>query len=89
MFKVNNNRRRRSGIFIVNFEHISLCSIVSIVNFEHVIAGWGILVWFYCWFQIEQVLTVVMLHKFKERYTKKNKSTTAVNFWYLRVKNKE
>ena len=29
----------------VNFEHIShLCSNVSIVNFEHVIAGWVILV---------------------------------------------
>ena len=34
-------RRRRSGVFIVNFEHIShLCSSVSIFNFEHVIAGW-------------------------------------------------
>ena len=34
-----NDVRRRSGVFIVNFEHIShLC---SIVNFEHVIAGWG------------------------------------------------
>ena len=33
--------RRRFGVFIVNFEHIShLCSSVSIVNFEHVIAGW-------------------------------------------------
>ena len=32
---------RRFGVFIVNFEHIShLCSSVSIVNFEHVIAGW-------------------------------------------------
>ena len=32
---------RRSGIFIVNFEHIShLFSSISIVNFEHVIAGW-------------------------------------------------
>ena len=32
---------RRSGIFIFNFEHIShLISSVSIVNFEHVIAGW-------------------------------------------------
>ena len=32
----------RSGIFIVHFEHIShLVSTVSIVNFEHVIAGWG------------------------------------------------
>ena len=30
---------RRFGGFIVNFEHIShLCSTVSIVNFEHVIA---------------------------------------------------
>ena len=32
---------RRFGGFIVNFEHIShLCSSSSIVNFEHVIAGW-------------------------------------------------
>ena len=31
----------RSGIFIVNFEHIPhLCSSVSVVNLEHVIAGW-------------------------------------------------
>ena len=31
----------RLGVFIVNFEHIShRCSCVSIVNFEHVIAGW-------------------------------------------------
>ena len=46
MFKVNNKANkttpwRRFGGFIVNFEHISdLCSSVSIVNFEHVIAGW-------------------------------------------------
>ena len=34
-------QRRRFGGFIVNFEHISHhCSSVSIVNFEHVIAGW-------------------------------------------------
>ena len=34
-------RRHRFGGFIFNFEHIShLCSGVSIVNFEHVIAGW-------------------------------------------------
>ena len=34
MFKV------RFGVFIVNFEHIlHLCSSVSIVNFEYVIAG--------------------------------------------------
>ena len=32
---------RRSGVFIVNFEHIShLFSSVSIVNFQHVNAGW-------------------------------------------------
>ena len=32
---------RRFGVFIVNFEHIlHLCSNASIVNFEHVIAGW-------------------------------------------------
>ena len=44
MFKVNNKATkttRRFGGFIVNFEHISrLCSSVSIVNFEHVNAGW-------------------------------------------------
>ena len=34
---------RRFGGFIVNFEHIShFCSNVSIVNFEHVVAGWGV-----------------------------------------------
>ena len=33
----------RSGVFIVNFEHISHFVIsVSIANFEHVIAGWEI-----------------------------------------------
>ena len=32
---------RRFGGFIVKFEHVShLCSSVSIVKFEHVIAGW-------------------------------------------------
>ena len=30
----------RSDIFIVNFEHFTPCSSVSIVNIEHVIAGW-------------------------------------------------
>ena len=43
-------RRRGSGVFIVNSEHIShlalvfllltSCSSVSVVNFEHVISGW-------------------------------------------------
>ena len=56
MFKVNNKdtkttpmvfwNSRRFGAFIVNFEHIShLCSSVSIVNFEHVIAGWEERIW--------------------------------------------
>ena len=43
LLKVHNRniRKRCSGIFIVNFEHIShLFSSISIVNFEHVIAGW-------------------------------------------------
>ena len=35
---------RRSGVFIVNFElfvnYFTPCSSVSVVNFEHVIAGW-------------------------------------------------
>ena len=31
---------RRSGIFIVNFEHFTPSSTVSIVNFEQVNAGW-------------------------------------------------
>ena len=32
---------RRSGVFIVNFEHIfAPCSSVSFVDFEHVIASW-------------------------------------------------
>ena len=46
MFKVNNRNtrtrcgsaRRRSGVFIVNFEHIS--HLVLIVNFEQVNANW-------------------------------------------------
>ena len=37
MFKVY----LRSGVFIVNFEHVSTpCSSVSIVNFEQVNVGW-------------------------------------------------
>ena len=44
VFKVNKKdtrttQRRRSGVFTVNIEHTP-CSSVSIVNFEHVIAGW-------------------------------------------------
>ena len=41
MFKVNNKDTNTTGVFVVNFEHIShLCSRVSIVNFEQVNAGW-------------------------------------------------
>ena len=35
------SRWGRSGIFIVNFEHIShLVLVFLLVNFEHVITGW-------------------------------------------------
>ena len=34
--------RRRFGVFIVDFEHLTPCSSVYIVNFEKVNAGWGI-----------------------------------------------
>ena len=47
MFKANNkdirktpDHWRRSGLYTVNFEHISLCSAASIVDFQHVIAEW-------------------------------------------------
>ena len=44
MFKVNNKDIRttpwRRCIFIVNFEHTSHLVLVSVVNFEHVIAVW-------------------------------------------------
>ena len=47
MFKVNNKDTttmslpRRSGVFIVNFKHIShLASLFSVVRFEQVNAGW-------------------------------------------------
>ena len=46
MFKVNNKDTRttpwgRSGVFLVNFEHIShLVLVVLLLTFEHVIAGW-------------------------------------------------
>ena len=39
MFKVNNRARRRSGAFIVNFEHISYLVLVFLVNLEQVNAG--------------------------------------------------
>ena len=40
MFKVN-SKDQNDAIGVLNFEHIShLCSSVSIVNFEHVIADW-------------------------------------------------
>ena len=32
--------RSCSGVFIVKFEHTSLFSIASVVNFEHVIVCW-------------------------------------------------
>ena len=49
MFKVNNKDARtmplmplcRSGVFIINGTYFTPCSTVSIINFEHAIAGWG------------------------------------------------
>ena len=41
MFKANNKTpERRSGVFIVNFEHISHLFLVSIVDFERVNISW-------------------------------------------------
>ena len=43
MFKVNNKDTRTiktPGVFISNFEYIRPCSVVYIVNFESVNAGW-------------------------------------------------
>ena len=41
MFKDNSkDTRRRSGVFIVNLTYFTSCPSVSVVNFEHVIAGW-------------------------------------------------
>ena len=45
MFRVNKKDTKTTprcfGVFVVNSEHIShLCSSVSTVNFEHVMAGW-------------------------------------------------
>ena len=35
-------RCRRSGVFIVNFERISHCSLSSIADFEKVKPGWEV-----------------------------------------------
>ena len=35
-----NGQGHRSGVFIVNFEHISQSSSASIVNFNHINADW-------------------------------------------------
>ena len=40
--KITERRQwRRSGVFIVNFEHILQIFLVFINNFEHVIPGWA------------------------------------------------
>ena len=41
MFKVN-NKWRRSGIFIVNFEYISHHFLVFLVAFEQINAAWKV-----------------------------------------------
>ena len=42
---------RRSGVFIVNFEHISHLVLVFLYNFEHLIAGWVVLQSYYYHYQ--------------------------------------
>ena len=37
MFKVNIKDTRTTGVFIVNFEHISQVSSISIIDFEYVL----------------------------------------------------
>ena len=45
MFKVNKiDTRRRSGVFIVNFEHISQISGASIVSLSRY-TGWDVIIW--------------------------------------------
>ena len=45
---------RRSGVFIVNFEHFHTCSVVSIVNFEHINVAW----WTYLLFKKNVILEI-------------------------------
>ena len=41
---IKNNARRRSGVFVVNFEHISHLALVFLIaNFKQVNAGWDCL----------------------------------------------
>ena len=40
MFKVNNKDTRKTSL--ASLAYITPCSSVSIVNFEHVIAGWDL-----------------------------------------------
>ena len=42
MFKVKNrNTKRRSGVFLVNFEYIWHVILLIFLDFEHVIVGWN------------------------------------------------
>ena len=44
MFKVNDrSTRRRSGVFIVNFEYIWYVVLVFLADFEHESSGWNTL----------------------------------------------
>ena len=57
LFKTNNEdtrTRRRSDVFIVNFEHILRLFLVFIVNFEHVIADWDLLLFIIKIFNVGQ-----------------------------------
>ena len=53
MLKVN-NKDTSSGVFIINFEHFTPCSSVSIVNFKQLNAGWKKLSSFHLLVQSQQ-----------------------------------
>ena len=59
-FTINTSEKSRSGVCIANFEQISYCSGVSIVDFEQVNANWASTV--YCQYLFEAAEAVVHRH---------------------------
>ena len=41
--KPERRQQCRSGVFIANFEHVSLLVLLFFVNFNHLNAGWAVL----------------------------------------------
>ena len=54
VYNEDTRTRRRSDVFIVNFEHILRLFLVFIVNFEHVIADWDLLLFIIKIFNVGQ-----------------------------------